>query len=181
MRKNPCWGHRLWCRLLIPTSAPQDCWLRPAGRAGTQQPAVHERCVRSDWETQIRIFPSQTQQHIQHCQLAGRHPWLCPQQANGATQRSHFLMCKSKKRSILSSINLLIDWFSQPISHIFSQLQRQNNAKLPCSLKFSLIQQRNWREIISFDNSWFPFPGIPPNAWRISHSRNSLTLHSIQL
>lgn len=95
--KNPCWGHRLWCRLLIPTSAPQDCWLSPTGRAGTEQQAIHEQCAQSDWDTQIQIFLSQTQEHIQHCQFAGRHQWLCPQQANGATQHSHFLMHKSKK------------------------------------------------------------------------------------
>lgn len=142
--------------------------LAEAQRQSRARAAVHEQCAQSYWD--IWIFPSQTQGHIQLCQLAARHQGLCPQQANGAMQHSHFLM--GKKCSISSSINILIDWFSQLISQKFSQLLRQKSAKFPCSLKFFLIQGRNSREIISFDNSWFPFPGIPLSAWRISHSRN---------
>lgn len=130
-----------------------------------------------DTDTDIPLSNTATHPALPAC-------WQTPMTVSTAGKWSHttFPFSDVQKQKAFNFIfNLLIDWFSQPISQKFSQLQRQNNAKLPCSLKFSLIQQRNWREIISFDNSWFPFLGIAPNAWRISHSRNSLTLHSIQL
>lgn len=164
--KNPCWGH--WGRLLILTSAPRDHWLRPPGRAG---PELYTSSVHR--VTGIYRYSTGTHPALPAC---------CQTPAGKWSHKTLPLSDVQKQKAFNFVFNQFTYWLvlSADIPEILSATEAKK-CQIAVFLEVSQIQGRNSWEIISFDNSWFLFPGIPPSAWRISDSRNSLTLHSIQL